>query len=144
MTTTIEDEFIGKKLKLRRIMMGISQNFLGKTEKISYQQIQKYEAGKNRIPSTRLYSFSKFLRVPVTYFFEGIEIVLNTNHKDCEKHFLKQDLFLNDQKIKDLKRLNNNFSKIKNKNSRKTIINLTKDLLKNDLITNEESNETKN
>lgn len=64
------DIHVGKRLRLRRTMLGISQDTLGNSTGITFQQIQKYERGINRIGSSRLYEFSKILGVPISYFFE--------------------------------------------------------------------------
>lgn len=63
------DTYVGKRLKSRRLMLGYSQQDLGEAVNVSIQQIQKYERATNRISSSKLYNFSKFLRVPVSYFF---------------------------------------------------------------------------
>lgn len=67
------DIHVGKRLRLRRSMLGISQEQLGKEIGITFQQIQKYERGINRIGSSRLYDFSRILNVDVGYFFDDIE-----------------------------------------------------------------------
>ncbi len=64
------DVHVGKRLRLRRSMLGMSQDHLGKEIGVTFQQIQKYERGVNRIGSSRLYDFSNILSVPVGYFFE--------------------------------------------------------------------------
>lgn len=64
---------VSKRLKMRRIYLGISQQELGKAADVSIQQVQKYEKGENRISSGKLFSFAKFLKVPVGYFFEHDE-----------------------------------------------------------------------
>ena len=66
----IIDAKIGRRLTLRRRQLKISQTTLGKTVGVTYQQIQKYESGKNRIPSGRLVQIARVLSVPVTWFFE--------------------------------------------------------------------------
>lgn len=63
------DTYVGKRLKSRRLMLGYSQQDLGEAVNVSIQQIQKYERATNRISSSKLYNFAKFLRVPVSYFF---------------------------------------------------------------------------
>lgn len=67
------DSHVGKRLRLRRKMLGFSQEDLGKSVGITFQQVQKYERGTNRICSSRLYEFAKILSVPVSYFFEEFE-----------------------------------------------------------------------
>lgn len=66
------DTHVGKRLRLRRSMLGMSQDHLGKEIGVTFQQIQKYERGVNRIGSSRLYDFSRILNVPVEYFFEDM------------------------------------------------------------------------
>ncbi len=65
------DVHVGRRLRLRRTTLGMSQEAIGKQTGITFQQIQKYEHGVNRMGSSRLYEFSKILSVPVSYFFEG-------------------------------------------------------------------------
>lgn len=67
------DTFIGKKLKNRRLMLNLSQESLAEKVGLTFQQIQKYEQGKNRISASRMYQFMKILNVESNYFFEGIE-----------------------------------------------------------------------
>jgi transcriptional regulator with XRE-family HTH domain len=67
------DAYVGKRLRLRRTMQGMSQDALGKMIGVTFQQIQKYEKGVNRIGSSRLYHFAKALSIPISYFFEGYE-----------------------------------------------------------------------
>ncbi len=58
---------------MRRALMGLSQERLAELVGVTFQQIQKYERGANRIGSSRLYELSRVLGVPVGYFFEGLE-----------------------------------------------------------------------
>jgi len=53
-------------------MLGMSQSQLGKTAGITFQQLQKYENGTNRVSASKLYQFATVLRVPVSFFFEGV------------------------------------------------------------------------
>jgi transcriptional regulator with XRE-family HTH domain len=68
------DAFVGGRLRARRIMLGLSQETIGKSIGVTFQQIQKYERGINRMGSSRLYDFGKILTVPISYFFEGYEL----------------------------------------------------------------------
>jgi transcriptional regulator with XRE-family HTH domain len=65
------DISIGSRLRLRRLAMGFSQETLAKSLGITFQQIQKYERGTNRIFASRLFRLAQVLRVPVGYFFQG-------------------------------------------------------------------------
>lgn len=64
------DAHVGRRIRMRRITIGLSQNELGKTCGISFQQTQKYEKGNNRVSASRLEQFAKCLDVPVSFFFE--------------------------------------------------------------------------
>src|SRR5690349_3067599 len=64
------DVEVGRRLKRRRTLLGISQERLGELLGISYQQIQKYERGTNRIGSSRLYDICRILDVPAGYFLD--------------------------------------------------------------------------
>lgn len=66
------DRHVGERVRVRRIMVGMSQGDLGKKLGITFQQIQKYENGANRISASRLYRTAQILRVPVSFFFEGL------------------------------------------------------------------------
>ncbi len=66
------DIHVGSRLRMRRNLVGLSQEQLGKCLGLTFQQIQKYERGINRMGSSRLYQIAKTLSVPVAYFFEEI------------------------------------------------------------------------
>ena len=62
---------IGKKIKFRRLELGLTQTKVGNATNITFQQIQKYEKGTNGVSALRLLQLANFLKVPVTYFYEG-------------------------------------------------------------------------
>ena len=64
---------VGNRIKLRREELGLSQSDLGRQLGISYQQIQKYERGNNRVGAGRLFQFAKLLKVPLAYFYADAE-----------------------------------------------------------------------
>lgn len=64
------DIHVGARVKLRRMMQGISQEHLGEALDLTFQQIQKYEKGVNRIGAGRLYEIARVLEVPVQFFFD--------------------------------------------------------------------------
>lgn len=70
MTPHLVDIHVGKRLRARRTILGLSQDEVGKAVGITFQQIQKYERGLNKIGSSRLYEFACLLGVGVAYFFE--------------------------------------------------------------------------
>ncbi len=65
------DIHVGGRVRLRRMMLGMSQEKLGEQLGITFQQIQKYEKGTNRIGASRLQNISSVLTVPVSFFFDG-------------------------------------------------------------------------
>lgn len=67
------DVFVGKKIKEKRISLKITQEELAKKLDITFQQIQKYENGSNRVSAGRLYKISKIFNTSINYFFKGIE-----------------------------------------------------------------------
>jgi transcriptional regulator with XRE-family HTH domain len=72
------DVHVGGRVRLRRTLLGMSQEKLGDAVGLTFQQIQKYERGANRIGASRLYEFSRALDVPVSFFFDDIPDVLKT------------------------------------------------------------------
>lgn len=67
------DRLVGERIRRRRILMGLTQDQLGETLGISYQQIQKYETGANRVSAGRLYLIAKCLDVSPGWFFDPVQ-----------------------------------------------------------------------
>jgi transcriptional regulator with XRE-family HTH domain len=65
------DKHVGSRVRMRRMMLGMSQEKLGDALGLTFQQVQKYEKGTNRIGASRLQQISHTLQVPVAFFFEG-------------------------------------------------------------------------
>lgn len=65
------DKHVGSRVRMRRMMLGMSQEKLGDALGLTFQQVQKYEKGTNRIGASRLQQIAHFLQVPVSFFFEG-------------------------------------------------------------------------
>jgi transcriptional regulator with XRE-family HTH domain len=72
------DRHVGGRVRLRRLVMGLSQEKLGRAIGLTFQQVQKYEKGTNRIGASRLQQISETLEVPVAFFFEGAAAALGT------------------------------------------------------------------
>ncbi|TCS13699.1 helix-turn-helix transcriptional regulator [Caulobacter sp. BK020] len=66
------DVYLGKRLRRRRRLLGLTQQQLAGTVGVRFQQIQKYECGANRISAARLWQLSEALEVPVGYFYDGL------------------------------------------------------------------------
>ena len=73
---------LGGKLRIRRLALGLTQTKVAQAINVTFQQIQKYEKGTNGISSLRIMQLSKFLKVPVIYFFEGFAEFDNTPDKE--------------------------------------------------------------
>lgn len=65
------DLHVGARVRMRRKFLGMSQEGLAEAIDLTFQQVQKYERGSNRISASKLYEISKALKAPVAYFFEG-------------------------------------------------------------------------
>lgn len=65
------DSQVGNRVRLRRMLIGMSQEKLGELLGLTFQQVQKYEKGANRIGAGRLYQIAQILSVPIDYFYEG-------------------------------------------------------------------------
>ena len=90
---------LGKKLRLRRLSLGLTQTKVAQAINVTFQQIQKYEKGTNGISSLRIMQLSNFLKVPVVYFFEDFPGFSNrtaeeTSSEDINYSFLAK-LFAN-------------------------------------------------
>ena len=72
------DQHVGKRVRMRRMMLAMSQANLGNALGLTFQQVQKYEKGTNRIGASRLQQISRTLQVPVAFFFEGAPSVAGT------------------------------------------------------------------
>ncbi|WP_246423461.1 helix-turn-helix domain-containing protein [Roseospira goensis] len=67
------DVHVGGRVRLRRTLLGLSQERLGEAIGLTFQQVQKYERGANRIGASRLWDLSRVLDVPMSYFFEDMD-----------------------------------------------------------------------
>ncbi|MCC9621277.1 helix-turn-helix domain-containing protein [Thalassospira sp. MA62] len=66
------DIHVGARIRLRRTLLGMSQEKLGEAIGLTFQQVQKYERGANRVGASRLYDLSRVLEVPVSFFFDDM------------------------------------------------------------------------
>ena len=104
---------LGKKLRMRRLSLGLTQTKVANAINVTFQQIQKYEKGTNGVSSIRLLQLSNYLKVPINYFFEDFSEYLINADKIKEGHMNVNYNFLvkvyseltNDQKIKFSKNL---------------------------------------
>jgi transcriptional regulator with XRE-family HTH domain len=116
------DSYIGKRVKARRSFLGISQEKLGSYLGITFQQIQKYEKGVNRISTSTLYSIANILAVDLSYFIEGYQQATSLGEGDKPVYELDQT------KKKETSDLLRSFYKITNPAVRKKILELIKSI----------------
>jgi len=87
---------LGKKLRMRRLSLGLTQTKVAQAINVTFQQIQKYEKGTNGVSSNRLMQLSQFLKVPIIYFFEDykefkdVNSIDGTNNDDLNYSFLSR------------------------------------------------------
>jgi transcriptional regulator with XRE-family HTH domain len=94
------DVHVGKRIRHRRWLIGMTQQQLGEQVGIKFQQIQKYETGANRVSASRLWDIADALGVPVSFFFEGLE---DASKDNTEKTAVPADL-MGDKEALDLVR----------------------------------------
>ena len=85
----MEEKFnihLGKKLRMRRLSIGLTQTKVAQAINVTFQQIQKYEKGTNGVSSIRLLQLSNYLKVPINYFFEDFSEYLVNLEKSQEGH----------------------------------------------------------
>lgn len=111
------DLHVGARVRMRRKMLNMSQTNLGDAVDLTFQQIQKYEKGSNRIGSSRLQQFSNILQAPISFFFEG----LTSDRPD--QVGIPADLVVLFSTTDGLK-LAASFQKIKNRSTRRQIVEL--------------------
>ena len=93
------DVYVGKRLRRRRVFVGMSQTQLGEAAGVSFQQVQKYESGVNRAVPRRLFEFGRTLGVPLSYFFEGYVERRNRRGGPLEERDEVVDVFATDEAL---------------------------------------------
>ncbi len=123
------DVHVGSRVRYRRMIIGMSQEKLGEKMNLTFQQIQKYEKGTNRIGASRLFQLSKILEVPVGYFFEDAFASSAPSNSVAGMHEPAQEAllldFLNSREGLDLNRA---FAKIHDPKVRRRVIDLVRAL----------------
>ena len=115
------DKHVGARVRMRRLLVGMSQEKLGTALGITFQQIQKYEKGTNRIGASRLQQISGVLGVPVSYFFEDAqgEALSNTGFADKKGDYVA-DFLATSEGLQ----LTKSFMKVKDPKVRRRIVDL--------------------
>jgi transcriptional regulator with XRE-family HTH domain len=95
------DLHVGERLKQARTLRGLSQSGVASQSNISFQQVQKYEKGSNRISASRLFEFSQVLEVPPCFFFEGLIGEADEEPTDASMQIVNAVAAIKDEKIKE-------------------------------------------
>lgn len=124
------DVHVGRRMRQRRILVGMSQEKLGESVDLTFQQIQKYERGTNRMGSSRLFRFAQVLGVPVSYFYEDMATAtrqpgFSESKQDALQDDILQDNLLHQRETLDLVRAYYNIADAK---QRRLILELMKSL----------------
>ncbi len=110
------DKHVSRRMRERRQIMGVTQEGLADRLGITFQQVQKYEKGSNRMSAGRLLGVAEVLEVPVSYFFEGLD------GASAAEEAIRADLLLDKNGIELLRA----FNRIEDKQMRRAIINVAK------------------
>ena len=120
------DVHVGSRMRLKRTMMGMSQEKLGEKLGVTFQQVQKYEKGTNRISASRLFQLTNILNAPVSFFYDGVHGESKSASGFAEEGStdFAMDL-LNDPETLQLYRA---FSSVKDPKIRRRIVDLVKSI----------------
>lgn len=120
------DVYVGSRIRSRRTLIGYSQEKLGSSLGVTFQQIQKYERGANRVGSSRLYNIAQALDVPISFFFDDYSDEINEGEKQQNQKHLSIDIMSSKETLKLLR----NYYSIDDELVRKKIFDLIHSLKK--------------
>jgi len=126
------DVHVGSRIRLRRMMIGMSQERLGESLGLTFQQVQKYEKGANRVGASRLFAISNILEVPVEFFFADMPSSLVNDNKKKEVSGMAEpdeaSFVMDFVSSSEGLQLNTAFKKIGSQETRRRIVDLVKTL----------------
>ncbi|PZN98973.1 MAG: transcriptional regulator [Hyphomicrobiales bacterium] len=124
------DRHVGSRVRMRRMLAGVSQEKLGDALGLTFQQVQKYEKGSNRISASRLQQIAKMLDVPVSFFFDGAPTgdMPTGGFSDAASSAYVSDFMSSSEGVQ----LTKAFVRIKNPKVRRRIIDLVESLAEED------------
>ena len=120
------DVHVGARVKLRRMILGMSQETLGKSLGLTFQQIQKYEKGVNRIGASRIFELSKLLDVPIQYFYNDYGDTIGAASDTARSD--DGDMFMTLVNSPEGVQLCRSFSEIKDPQVKKRVLELVKSI----------------
>ena len=122
------DKHVGSRVRMRRMMLSMSQEKLGDALGLTFQQVQKYEKGTNRIGASRLQQISNILQVPVSFFFEGAPHVPGGHHGSAMSEAPSPAYVSDFLATSDGLSLTKSFMKIKSGKLRRRIVDLVEQI----------------
>lgn len=120
------DVHVGSRVRLRRMLLGMSQERLGDNMGLTFQQVQKYEKGVNRIGASRLFHISKILDVPVAFFFEEAPYDEEAGAAPGMAEPQSEAFILEFLNTREGLELNRSFAKVRDAKVRKSIVDLVR------------------
>jgi transcriptional regulator with XRE-family HTH domain len=120
------DKHVGSRVRMRRMMLAMSQEKLGDALGLTFQQVQKYEKGTNRIGASRLQQISQILQVPIEFFFEGAPNLHGSGNgmKDAPSASFVSDFLATSEGLS----LTKAFTRIKEAKLRRRIVDLVEEI----------------
>ena len=124
------DKYVGSRVRMRRLMLNMSQEKLGDALDLTFQQIQKYEKGTNRISASRLQQISHILQVSVPFFFEDAPLLPGQHHgmKDAPSPAYVSDFIATSDGLALIKA----FTRIKKAKLRRRVVDLVEEIAGDD------------
>ena len=123
------DKHVGSRVRMRRMMLGMSQSTLGDGLGLTFQQVQKYEKGTNRMGASRLQHISDILQVPVPFFFDGAPQLMGQLNGEAPSPAYVADFLATSDGLA----LSKAFMRIKEIRVRQRIVGLVEEIAGNDL-----------
>jgi transcriptional regulator with XRE-family HTH domain len=121
------DKYVGSRVRMRRMMLGMSQTDLANGIGVTFQQVQKYEKGTNRMGASRLQQIANILQVPITFFFEGAPDQFKLDGKAQSPAFVTEFLATSDGLA-----LTRAFTRLSNSKLRRSIVALVEGIAGDD------------
>ena len=122
------DVHVGNRVRMRRMLVGMSQEKLGDALGLTFQQVQKYEKGANRVSASRLYQMASTLGVPIQFFFDDIPLSTQSSDPDGMAESDNAGLLMDFLNSAEGFQLGRAFSTIEDANVRRRVLELVKSL----------------
>ncbi|MEM9495433.1 MAG: helix-turn-helix transcriptional regulator [Pseudomonadota bacterium] len=129
------DVHVGARVRLRRLMLGMSQDKLGEALGLTFQQVQKYEKGINRIGASRIFKLSETLGVPIQFFYDDLDTGEGASPGFAEGETDSRDAFMELLSSADGVQLCRYYSEIKDPKVKKRVLDLVRSIAEAEAIT---------